>query len=187
MQGMGLAPLVIVATTGKNALMLCAAVLLLLTPTRLLSCLLFGRVRHPLLRAVGYCTVSALMYIPMRLALGVVFGTDVLQLGIYLPMLVVEPILIYRFGRVPEPPRKAIGKGLRITVGYCIVLLLCGCVRELLSLGSLFGTTLIGTGYVPVLQLPAGGFLLLGVVCAVWRAGVNAWKKYVTMEAKNGL
>lgn len=32
MQGMGLAPLVVLATTGQNALMLAAAVALLLTP-----------------------------------------------------------------------------------------------------------------------------------------------------------
>lgn len=40
MQGMGLAPLVVLATNGQNALMLAAAVALLLTPSRLLACLL---------------------------------------------------------------------------------------------------------------------------------------------------
>ena len=188
MQGMGLAPLVIIATTGQNALMLCAAVVLLLTPSRLVSSLLFARVNHPLARAVGYCCVSALVYIPVRMALGMVFGSSILKLGIYLPMLVVEPILIYRFGRVAEPARKALGKGARITVGYCLVLLLCGCLREFLALGTLFGVQVVQmTGLLPVLQLPAGGFLLLGVICALWRAAVNGWKKYVTMEAKNGL
>ena len=37
MQGMGLAPLVVLATTGKNALMLAVAVALLLTPSRMLA------------------------------------------------------------------------------------------------------------------------------------------------------
>lgn len=40
MQGMGLAPLVVVATTGQNGLMLAAAVTLLLVPSRVLACLL---------------------------------------------------------------------------------------------------------------------------------------------------
>ena len=187
MQGMGLAPLVIVATNGKNALMLAVAVALLLTPSRVLNSLLFNRVESPLLRAVGYSLVSAAVYVPVYLALGRLFGTGLLQLGIYLPMLVVEPIIIYRFGRVAEPLRKAVGKGARITVGYALILLLSGCVRELLVTGSLFGQALIPAGFFPILQLPAGGFLLLGVICAVWRAGVNRWKKNVTMEAKNGL
>ena len=37
MQGMGLAPVVILATSGRNALMLAVAVALLLTPSRVLS------------------------------------------------------------------------------------------------------------------------------------------------------
>lgn len=187
MQGMGLAPLVIIATSGKNALMLWAAVALLLTPSRLISSLLYKDVTDPLLRAMGYCGVSAAVYIPVYLVLQRLFGTGLLQLGIYLPLLVVEPILIYRFGRVPEPPYKAVSKGLRITVGYGLILLLCGCLRELLAAGTLFGVQVASIGVLPMLQLPAGGFLLLGVVCAVWRAAVNAWKKRVTMEAKNGL
>ena len=50
MQGMGLAPLVVVATTGQNSLMLAAAVALLLVPSRVLACLL-SRLVHRLLHA----------------------------------------------------------------------------------------------------------------------------------------
>ena len=43
MQGMGLAPLVVLATSGQNAVMLAVAVALLLVPSRVLACLLtFG-------------------------------------------------------------------------------------------------------------------------------------------------
>ncbi len=48
-------------------------------------------------------------------------------------MLVVEPLLTYRFGRVQETVHKAVSKGVRITVGYALLLLLLGCVREWLS------------------------------------------------------
>ena len=40
MQGMGLAPLVVLATSGQNAVMLAVAVALLLVPSRMLACLL---------------------------------------------------------------------------------------------------------------------------------------------------
>lgn len=40
MQGMGLAPLVVAATTAQNALMLSVAVILLLTPVRVIAALL---------------------------------------------------------------------------------------------------------------------------------------------------
>ena len=143
MQGMGLAPLVVLATTGKNALMLAVAVALLLTPSRMLACLvsrLFPlRDEQPapeelekklLPRALVYSGSAAVVYLAAYPILNAVFGTDLLMLGIYLPMLVVEPLLTYRFGRVQETMRKAVSKGLRITVGYALILFIVGCLRE---------------------------------------------------------
>ena len=46
-------------------------------------------------------------------------------------MLVVEPLLTYRFGRVQESPRKALSKGVRITVGYSLLLLLLAVAVDL--------------------------------------------------------
>ena len=152
MQGMGLAPLVVLATNGQNALMLAAAVALLLTPSRLLACLLSRlfplREEHPsnaelekklLPRSILYSGSAAVVYLAAYPILNRLFGVSLLVLGIYLPMLVVEPLLTYRFGRVQESPRKALSKGVRITVGYSLLLLLLGCVREWLSAGTVFG------------------------------------------------
>lgn len=149
MQGMGLAPLVVLATTGKNALMLAVAVALLLTPSRMLACLvsrLFPlRDEQPapeelekklLPRALVYSGSAAVVYLAAYPILNAVFGTRPAVLGIYLPMLVVEPLLTYRFGRVQETMRKAVSKGLRITVGYALILFIVGCLREWLALGS---------------------------------------------------
>ena len=178
MQGMGLAPLVVLATTGKNALMLAVAVALLLTPSRMLACLvsrLFPlRDEQPapeelekklLPRALVYSGSAAVVYLAAYPILNAVFGTDLLMLGIYLPMLVVEPLLTYRFGRVQETMRKAVSKGLRITVGYALILFIVGCLREWLALGSVFGIQL-SRSVLPMASMPAGGFIVLGVVCA---------------------
>ena len=155
MQGMGLAPLVVLATTGKNALMLAVAVALLLTPSRMLACLvsrLFPlREEHPanaelekklLPRSILYSGSAAVVYLAAYPILNRLFGVSLLVLGIYLPMLVVEPLLTYRFGRVQETMRKAVSKGLRITVGYALILFIVGCLREWLALGSVFGIQL---------------------------------------------
>jgi len=63
------------------------------------------------------------VYLAAYPILNLVFGTGLLNLGIYLPMLVVEPLLTYRFGRVQETVHKAVSKGVRITVGYTLLLL----------------------------------------------------------------
>ena len=198
MQGMGLAPLVVLATSGKNAVMLAVAVLLLLTPSRLLACLLSRAVplrdeqpaaeeleKKLLPRGLIYCGSAAVVYLGMYPLLNRLFGVNLLGLGVYLPLLTIEPLLIYRFGRVQERPRKAISKGLRITVGYALILLLVGCVREFLAQGSLFGVALSIRAPLPMASMPAGGFIVLGVLCAVWRAMANWHKKDLKTEAVN--
>ena len=110
---------------------------------------------------------------------------SLLVLGIYLPMLVVEPLLTYRFGRVQETLHKAVSKGLRITVGYALLLMLLGCVREWLALGTVFGLPLLSRPVLPMAGMPAGGFIVLGVLCAVWRALAQKRKAYLTKEARN--
>lgn len=197
MQGMGLAPLVVLATTGKNALMLAAAVALLMTPSRMLACLLSRafplRDEQPspeelekklLPRGLIYCGSAAVVYLAVYPILNALFGVDLLALGIYLPMLVVEPLLIYRFGRVQETMKKAFSKGIRITVGYVLLLLLLGCIREWLAMGTVFGLA-VSRPVLPMANMPAGGFIVLGVLCAVWRGRVQHRTNYLKTEARN--
>ena len=198
MQGMGLAPLVVVATTGQNGLMLAAAVTLLLVPSRVLACLLSRLVplrdeeptpeqlqKKLLPRALLYAASAAVVYMAAYPILNFVFGTGLLNLGIYLPMLVVEPLLTYRFGRVQETVHKAVSKGVRITVGYALLLLVVGVVREWLSLGTVFGAPVGRWALLPLAKMPAGGFIVLGVLCAVWRALAARRKAYLVREARS--
>ena len=115
------------------------------------------------------------------------FGTGLLSLGIYLPLLTVEPLLTYRFGRVQETVHKAVSKGLRITVGYALLLVLLGCVREWLSAGTVFGAAVGSRALLPMASMPAGGFIVLGVVCAIWRALARSRQKYLKNEARGYL
>ena len=199
MQGMGLAPLVVLATTAHNGVMLAAAVTLLLVPSRVLACLLSRlfplnsenpapeELQKKLLpRALVYSLSASVVYLAAYPILNAMFGTSLLTLGIYLPLLVVEPLLTYRFGRVQETMRKAVSKGLRITVGYALILFIVGCLREWLALGSVFGIQL-SRSVLSMASMPAGGFIVLGVVCAVWRALARKHKEYLKTEARGTL
>ena len=190
MQGMGLAPLVVLATSGQNAVMLAV-------PSRVLACLLSRLVplhdedpapetlqKKLLPRALVYGFSTAVVYLAVYPILNMLFSTSLLSLGIYLPLLTVEPLLTYRFGRVQETVRKAVSKGLRITVGYALLLVLLGCVREWLAAGTMFGVV-VSRPVLPMASMPAGGFIVLGVLCAVWRALAQKRKAYLTKEARN--
>ena len=198
MQGMGLAPLVVLATSGQNAVMLAAAVALLLVPSRVVACLLSRLVplrdedpsqeelqKKLLPRALIYAFSPAVVYLAVYPILNAVFGTGLLSLGIYLPLLTVEPLLTYRFGRVQETVHKAVSKGIRITVGYALLLVLLGCVREWLSAGTVFGAAVGSRALLPMASMPAGGFIVLGVLCAVWRALAKKRREYLEKEARS--
>ena len=54
--------------------------------------------------------------------------------------------------------------------GYALLLLVVGVVREWLSLGPVFGAPVGRWALLPLAKMPAGGFLVLGILCAIWRA-----------------
>lgn len=181
---LGIAPLVVMDTSGRNALMLFAAVLLLLPIVRVVPMLLmehFGEKARPML----VCGVAALAYIPVYFILYFIFQKNLLSLGIYLPMLVCEPLVIQLFehtldASISQTVRKSIG----FTLGYGLVLFVLGLVREFLALGQLFGVQVTKLLFFPLASTPMGGFILLGLLAAVWQYGLIRYKKYVNMEAK---
>ena len=132
MQGLGLAPLVVAATSLKNAVILGVAVLLLLTPTRILAAML-SRFSYFRFRGLTYAFSSALIYVGVRWCVGQLFpATDIAPLGLYLPLLVADPIILKRYER---PQRERVGtalrKGIITSIGYVLVMLIVGAMREL--------------------------------------------------------
>ncbi len=182
MSGLGLAPLVVAATSGYNALILSVAVLLMLTPTRILGSIVSRWMKF---RALAYCLSSAVIYMGTYVLLRQWFDVRVVALGIYLPLLVVEPIIIKRYERsTPEKWTTALRKGLFTTAGYILVILITGILREFLGGGSVFEYQLMNTPIFPLANLTSGGFIILALLCAFWRGIVNVVKKWVNMEAK---
>ena len=67
---------------------------------------------------------------------------------------------------------------------YPLLLVLLSCVREWLAAGTMFGVV-VSRPVLPMASMPAGGFIVLGVLCAVWRALAQKHKAYLTKEARN--
>lgn len=185
MRGLGLAPVIAAAYSWDNALMLCAAAVLLLTTTRVLAvaiCHLTGNRFRP----VVYAYSAAILYIPAYCILYAWFGADLSLLGIYLPLLVVESAIIKRMESPElEPVGEALRRGINNTVGLCIAVLLVGFVRELLGSGTAFGYVVMETAPLPIVQQPAGGFILLGLIAAAWTGIVNAYTHFKREEVRH--
>ena len=183
-RGLGLAPVVGAALDGERALMLCLACLLLITFTRVFAvaiCHLTGNRFRPAI----YCYTAAVLYIPVYTLLYNLFGNDLSILGIYLPILVAEPAIVKRMEFTElEPVRDALRHGFNNGIGMCVALLIVGCLRELLGSGALFGHAVLSTAPLPLASQPTGGFVLLGVIAAVWCAVANAYTDYKQEEVR---
>lgn len=126
-----------------HALMLCVASLLLITFTRVLAVAVCHLTQNRF-RPVIYSYAAALLYIPVYVLMYQLFGADLSLLGIYLPLLVVEPAIVKRmeFAEL-EPVSAAFRHGFNNSLGMCAALLIVGCLRELLATGAVFGNQVI--------------------------------------------
>ncbi|MFR7951496.1 MAG: Rnf-Nqr domain containing protein, partial [Acutalibacteraceae bacterium] len=86
----------------------------------------------------------------------------------YLPLLAVNAMIVFRCETcaVHQPLRVSMMDALGASLGYAIVLLLLGFVRELLGSGSILGRSFPTLPKITGLLMPFGGFLLLGFMAA---------------------
>ncbi|MEG2053577.1 MAG: Rnf-Nqr domain containing protein, partial [Oscillospiraceae bacterium] len=186
-QGLGLAPIIVAATTLNNAVVLAVAVILLLVPTRVISSVL-SRFCNPRFRGVLYTVTAGVLFIGVGLLLSLIFGMARLRLlGLYLPLLIMEPMIIRRYVR-PKRERIsiALSKGISTTLGFLIILFLVAACRELLAFGTLFGITVLNFAPLPFAGMVAGGFVVVGLLAALWTSCINIFKKRVSMGVKQG-
>ena len=183
-RGLGMAPVIGAALDGERALMLCIAALILVTFTRVLAVAVCHLTKNRF-RPVVYCYSAALLYIPTYILLYELFGSDLTLLGIYLPIMVVEPAIVKRMEFTElEPVKDALRHGFNNALGMCVVLLIVGSLRELLATGAVFGNVLLHNAPLPLAALPAGGFVILGVMAACWCAAANLYTDYKHEEVR---
>lgn len=95
-------------------------------------------------------------------------------LGIYLPLIVVNCIILARaeMFACKNPVLPSILDGLGMGIGFTATLTLMGAIRELLGAGTVFGLTVTAGAIEPMLifLLPPGGFFVFGVLVALSNA-----------------
>ena len=108
------------------------------------------------------------------------------MLGIYLPLLVTDPVVIKRM-EAPEleTVQEAWWRGLNNAAGQALALLLIGTLRELLGAGTVFGISVLANAPLPLAGQAAGGFMLVGLLAAVWTAVGGAYVHYKREEVRH--
>lgn len=95
------------------------------------------------------------------------------SLGVFIPLIVVNCIILARAEAYASKNAvfPSAVDGLTMGLGFTCALLVMSAVRELLGAGTLAGVQVMPDGYQPamLLILPAGGFLTLGFLVAIFQ------------------
>ena len=161
---LGTCPTLAVTTSASNAIgMGVAATAVLVCSNAVIS--LLRKVIPDKVRIPAYITIIAGFVSVVQMLVKAFAPTINDSLGIYLPLIVVNCIILGRAemfaGKNPVLP--SILDGLGMGVGFTAALLCMGIIRELLGSGSLFGMQLMPV-QILIFILPPGGFFVFGML-----------------------
>lgn len=110
-------------------------------------------------------------------------------LGIFIPLIVVNCIILARAEAFASKngPLLSAADGLGMGLGFTLALTLIGSIRELIGNGTIFGLTVLGASYEPMLLfvLAPGGFITFGLLLGIINAiSARRAKKRAETEAK---
>ncbi len=122
-------------------------------------------------RIASYIVIIATLVSIVELLMKAFFFPLSQQLGIYIPLIVVNCIVLGRAEgfAAKNPPLLSMIDGISIGVGYAMSLLLIGSIREILGAGTWFGLAVVPESFEPMRFMVSapGAFVTLGLVLAM--------------------
>lgn len=169
-QLLGMCPALAVTTSAINGISMGLAVIFVLFFSSLVVSLIKKLVPHQVRIAV-YTVIIATFVTIVDLFLKAQFPKISRALGPYVPLIIVNCIILGRCeafsskNNVRSSLRDALGMG----IGFSWGLFILGSIREILGAGSILGIKILPANYDPliIMILPAGAFLVLGLLVAV--------------------
>ena len=167
-----------VTTSAINGIVMGIAVTVVL----ILSNLVFSLLRNIIpekIRIPAIITVITGLVSIVQLLIKALFPSIDESLGIYLPLIAVNCIILTRTEKFSfkNGPLFSVLDGLGLGLGFTAILTVIGIIRELLGAGTIFSLPVTAEVIDPmaVFLLPPGGFFVFGIILAI----INAvTKKY---------
>ena len=174
---LGLCPTLAVTTSIDNALGMTLAVLIVLLGANTIIAAIRNFV-PTITRIPIFIVVIASLVTMVDLLFAANFPGLHEALGIFLPLVVVNCIILARAEAFASknPILHSVADALGITVGFMLALLMISSIRQTLGTGSLsvfgfhfFTLPILGKQPIAILVLPAGAFLVIGLLLALFR------------------
>jgi len=170
---LGLCPTLAVTKSASNGLgMGLAATFVLICSNIIISAL--RNVIPRKVRIASYIVVIATFVVIVELVMQAYFYPLYERLGIFIPLIVVNCIILGRAEAFASKNSVALSgaDGLGMGLGFTIALVVVGSIREALGCGTVFGLAIMGARYQPftfMVEAP-GAFVCLGLILGVMNA-----------------
>ncbi len=174
---LGLCPALAVSTSIDNALGMTLAVLIVLLGSNIIIAAI-RKIVPNIMRIPIFIVIIATLVTVVTLIFHANFPDLYEALGIYLPLVVVNCIILARAEAFASknPIVYSVADALGITVGFMLALLIISFFRQMLGTGNLsvFGVNLftlpvLGEHPMVLFILPPGAFLVIGLLLALFR------------------
>ncbi len=189
-QLLGMCSTMAITTSIQNGVGMGVSVLIILTLSNIIISALRKIIPNEV-RIACYIVVIAGFVTIVDLCLQAFFPDIAKSLGVFIPLIVVNCIILGRAEAFAS--KNSVGAaavdGICQGIGYTLVLVIMSAFRELLGSGTLMGVKIMPDAYTPALMLvlPVGGFLCLGTLIAVMQwALARSGKKAAEKGEKEG-
>ncbi|MDH3959853.1 MAG: electron transport complex subunit E [Desulfuromonadales bacterium] len=166
---LGLCPALAVTTSAENGLGMGLATTFVLVCSNIVVSLL-RKVIPPKVRIPSFIVVIASFVTVVQLCMEAYFYDLYKALGIFIPLIVVNCLILGRAEAFASKNRlaPAVVDGVGMGLGFTLALFVLGAVRELFGSGTLLGYSVFGEAYQPLILmiLPPGAFIAMGLLLA---------------------
>lgn len=167
---LGTCPILGVSTSVENGIGMGLATTAVLTCSNFIISLLRKFIPDKA-RIASYIVIIAGFTTAVEMALNAYVPVLANSLGVYIPLIVVNCILLARAESFASknPPVSSIVDGLCMGLGFTGALIIISSVREILGSGTWLGFHVLGEWFKPMTMFvsPPGGFIVFGLVLAV--------------------
>ncbi len=166
----GLCPVVAICTSLKAALIMSVITLVTLIIAQLITSLVLKHLQQ-WMRLGLYTLIGMIVVIPSMILVDKFSPETMLALGIYLPLLAVNPLIVRNCER--EAVETNIGRSLMTSIcagmGYSAVLIIVGFARELIGAGTVWGHKIPFIMPAESFLMPMGGFIVIAYLASILR------------------
>ena len=167
---LGLCPTLAVTTSGINGIGMGLATTFVLVFSNIFVSL-FRKFIPSQVRIASFIVIIASFVVIVELVMQAYFFTLFKVLGIFIPLIVVNCIILGRAEAFASKngPIMSMADGLGIGLGFTISLFVLGSIREFLGSGTLLGLNVLWSSYEPFAFMlkPPGAFVALGILLAL--------------------